>query len=115
LAGLGVDELARQRVRGRAAGAWPVVEAGGTVVLIAMQPQAHDVLAAGLERGELGHGGAAIGQQHPVDTQGDAADGLPAELLQVVALGIGQVDEEHGEHLRPARRARIVPNLWSHA
>jgi hypothetical protein len=60
---------------------------------------------------DLRDAAAAVGQEHQLGAQGDAPDGLPADLLQFGPLGVGQLDVEHGGHLPPTTSAKSVPHF----
>ena len=113
LAGLRVDDLARQPLAGRAATARQVVQAGDAGGRVAVQPGPDHVVAAGVDGGDLRHAVPAIREQHHLRAQGDPADRLPAHRLQLGALLACQMHVQHRRHLLPVSHARCVPDFWS--
>ena len=76
-----------------------------------MQPDAHDVLAAGMDGSDLGNGETAVGEQHHVGPQGHAPDGLPTDDVQFVPLALCQMHVDHLVDLLLSQAAKFMPKF----
>jgi hypothetical protein len=74
-----------------------------------MEPKAHDVLATGVDRGDLWDGEASVGEQHHLRTQSHSPDRLMTEVSQFLALWLSQGHVEHLTFLRLSEAAQIMP------
>jgi hypothetical protein len=111
LTGLGIDDGSSQRVLGRAPATGFIFQPSHPLLLIAMQPGAHDVLATGMDGSDLGNGEATIGEQHHVGAQSYAPDGLPTDGVQFVPLALCQMNVNHLVDLLLSQAAKFMPNF----
>ncbi len=80
-----------------------------------MQPGTHDILAAAVDQGDLGHWTAAARQEHHLRPQRHPAHRLPAHRVQLALLFSRQGEMQHRLHLLLTPPAKIMPILWPRA
>jgi hypothetical protein len=109
LTGLRGDDLGRQWVFGRASTTRFIFQSRDPVLLIAMQPGAHDIFATVVNGADLADRKSPITEQHHLRAQRDPPDAVPADGSQFAPLMICQGDVDHTPFLLPSPHAQIVP------
>jgi hypothetical protein len=74
-----------------------------------MQPDAHDIMPTGMNRGDLWESEAAVGEQDQVRAQGHPSDRLVTEVDQFLTLWLSQGDVDHLSSLRESEAAQTMP------
>ena len=112
LAHLGIHDLHRESGLGRPTAPWLVLQSADPLLLVAVQPQAHHVLATLVDLRNLRHPVAARIQQHHLGAQGHPPDGLSTHLLQVLALLSRQMHPYHPHTSQSPDHTGSVPEFW---
>src|SRR5690242_17231579 len=86
--------------------AWLIFQPGDPVLFIAVQPDAHHILAAGMDGSDLGNSETAVGEQNQVGAQGHAPDSLPTDDAEFVPLTFGKMHVDHPVDLLLSQAAK---------
>jgi len=111
LARLGVHDWSGQRVLGRPSAAGLILQSGYALLLIAVQPGAHDILPTGMNHRNPGDSETSVGEQDHLSAQGHAPDRLMAQARQFLPLRLRQGHVDHLSFLRLSEVAELVPHI----